>query len=794
MKSMQWKATFVVAMGLLCPAALPLAGQTCSTEITGSDGQVLPPTYVGHVQNSEPSFGPIQLVVDPESKPIGGDGLVTGKIESGLGAALSQIRGACPRTGFANMPNFAAALGVVGSVTPGFEEQVTTLRLNYRRGDQPWRGDRHGDKTIAEWTRLENSDTNVISLAGKCPQNLSGFPDVCIGPNGSKDIDWSKPAAINILTHEILHALGLDHDKESGDCAGRNGLMRANPSANQTMEQEYCAMVNFKICDPTVAGANCPRDPRLPRQAGNDPFNRLAEFCEELPELCPDDYVPGEPWWVASDGGSTDGLVCTFVTAGGETWVDCRFELTRPNEPTVIPGTFQGPTVMVRAPSAGTTATGSLLVVGAAVRDSVGVQQVAAWVDDAPAGLVLQAAPDAAACAGRTDPRCPLVGFQGSLDIRGLTNGTHKLTLVASENRPSQPVPGIQEVLFQVDNTTCTLRPATAVTSPLAGQVVAGTKLVRSSASDNVGVTKVELLVDGVLKLTDATPPYEFNWNTTSVPDGLHSLETRAFDGCGNRTRSAPVTVEVRNAVAARPALRVLQSWDGAPVPKGTQFAFPTVPAGQPDSKRFTLVNEGTAPLNLGNLTSLVSGTCFTQVTTATELPVSPVLPGQATYFRVRFQCDTAGTATGSVSIASDDPDDNPYSFGLAGTALGNETPALVVSQAWDGVPIALGSTQAYPSTPVGVAVGRRYAITNTGTASLILDNPTSLVSGACFSQVLTSAPDLPVSPVEPGQTTYFRVRLLCPTAGVQTGQVSILTNDTDDRPFVVELTGTVSP
>jgi hypothetical protein len=92
-----------------------------------------------------------------------------------------------------------------------------------------------------------------------------------------------------------------------------------------------------------------------------------------------------------------------------------------------------------------------------------------------------------------------------------------------------------------------TTPPSTSITSPGNGATVSGTTTVSASASDDVGVSRVELLVDGAVAGTDTTAPYSFAWNTTTVSNGGHALQTRAFDAAGNAGTSATVNVTVSN-------------------------------------------------------------------------------------------------------------------------------------------------------------------------------------------------------------------------------------------------------
>lgn len=111
-------------------------------------------------------------------------------------------------------------------------------------------------------------------------------------------------------------------------------------------------------------------------------------------------------------------------------------------------------------------------------------------------------------------------------------------------NRKSTPPPGCTCSAPYVDAQA----PTAAITSPSAGDTVAGTITVAASASDDVGVASVQLELDGAPLGSPVTaPPYQVGWNTTAVPDGSHTLSALARDDAGNSGTSAPVTVTVKN-------------------------------------------------------------------------------------------------------------------------------------------------------------------------------------------------------------------------------------------------------
>jgi subtilisin family serine protease len=91
-----------------------------------------------------------------------------------------------------------------------------------------------------------------------------------------------------------------------------------------------------------------------------------------------------------------------------------------------------------------------------------------------------------------------------------------------------------------------TTAPSVAITSPATGTDVYGVVLVDVSASDNVGVTRVDLYAGGVLVGSETGAPYAFSWDTAVSPDGPVMLEARAFDAAGN-VAAAEVSVTVAN-------------------------------------------------------------------------------------------------------------------------------------------------------------------------------------------------------------------------------------------------------
>ena len=89
--------------------------------------------------------------------------------------------------------------------------------------------------------------------------------------------------------------------------------------------------------------------------------------------------------------------------------------------------------------------------------------------------------------------------------------------------------------------------PTVGFGAPTASSTVSGLAAVNVSASDNVGVSHVELYVNSTLLASDTASPYGFSWDSTKVANGMVTFETRAYDAAGNIGRSS-MTVNVANA------------------------------------------------------------------------------------------------------------------------------------------------------------------------------------------------------------------------------------------------------
>jgi copper(I)-binding protein len=222
--------------------------------------------------------------------------------------------------------------------------------------------------------------------------------------------------------------------------------------------------------------------------------------------------------------------------------------------------------------------------------------------------------------------------------------------------------------------------------------------------------------------------------------------------------------------------------------PAGTNIAdagakdFGSVNVGSNTSLSFTIKNTGTA--NLTGLAITKDGTNPADFT-VTSSPVAPVAgPNGTTTFTVQFAPGAVGPRSAVIRIASNDGDENPFDITLTGTGI---APEIAVEQPV-GTNIADAGAKAFGSVNVGSNTSLTFTIKNTGTADLTgLAITKDGTNPADFT--VTSSPAAPVA--GPSGTTTFIVQFAPGAVGPRSAIIRIASNDGDENPFDITLTGT---
>ncbi len=106
-----------------------------------------------------------------------------------------------------------------------------------------------------------------------------------------------------------------------------------------------------------------------------------------------------------------------------------------------------------------------------------------------------------------------------------------------------------------------------------------------------------------------------------------------------------------------------------------TDFGAAAVDNDATQVRTYTITNTGTANLNLTNPSPYITITGHTSDFTLTANPSTPVAAGGGTTtFSITFNPTTTGTRSGSISIANNDSDENPYNFDIQGVGFTSPT------------------------------------------------------------------------------------------------------------------------
>jgi len=182
----------------------------------------------------------------------------------------------------------------------------------------------------------------------------------------------------------------------------------------------------------------------------------------------------------------------------------------------------EAPSVTITAPANGAAVSGQVPV-NVTAGDNVGVASVSLYVDGALYG---------------TDSVSPY-GF--AWDSARYASGSHTLEARAVDAAGNSASSWVSVAASNADADT--VAPTVLITSPSNGSTVSGNISITCAASDNKGVVRVELYIDGMLTSASASAPFTMKWNTRKASPGAHLLQEKAYDAAGNVGVSPAVTV-----------------------------------------------------------------------------------------------------------------------------------------------------------------------------------------------------------------------------------------------------------
>lgn len=173
------------------------------------------------------------------------------------------------------------------------------------------------------------------------------------------------------------------------------------------------------------------------------------------------------------------------------------------------------PTAYLTSPTSGTTLSGAVQT-NVSATDNLGVTKVELYVND-----TLTA----------SDTTAPYSFYWDSSEF---ADGSYTLYAIASDAAGNAGQSSMVNV--SIANSLDTIAPLANISNPANGASIAGASkvVVAASASDNVGVARLELYIDGALKSSGTSGSLSWTWNTRKVASGAHSISVKAYDSAGN--------------------------------------------------------------------------------------------------------------------------------------------------------------------------------------------------------------------------------------------------------------------
>jgi uncharacterized membrane protein len=304
-----------------------------------------------------------------------------------------------------------------------------------------------------------------------------------------------------------------------------------------------------------------------------------------------------------------------------------------------------------------------------------------------------------------------------------------------------------------------------------------GTAPLTGLALSKAGTNTADFTL-GTLAVTALNPGENTTFDVSFVPTviGARSAILRV---ASNDADENPFDINLTGTGLA--AEIALEQPVGTNLSDGSSRGFGSVLLGSSASLTFTIKNLGNIDLTGLSITKDGTNADDFTITTAPTAPVSG--PSGSTTFTVQFTPSALGTRSAAIHIANNDADENPFDIFLSGSGI---APEIVVeyptgTSLTDGV-----STLTLPATNIGSVGNITVTLRNTGSATL-----TGIVitqDGAHSSEFGTSTP---ATTLGAGSSTTFSVSFTPTALGTRTAAIHIASNDADENPFDLALTGT---
>jgi hypothetical protein len=290
---------------------------------------------------------------------------------------------------------------------------------------------------------------------------------------------------------------------------------------------------------------------------------------------------------------------------------------------------------------------------------------------------------------------------------------------------------------------------------------------------------------------------------TNSVVRALATAASQLYVGGGFTTAGAKtISYMAQAALPPEPEISVsggdedeeIVSGDSTPTLDDFTDFGPLNVTGSTATRIFNIINlSATVPLHLtGSPIVVISGANAADFTVTLQ-PSSTIPSSGGSSVTIQFDPSAAGLRSATVSIQTDDQNEDPYTFAIQGAGgepeIGVSGNAVAIANQSSPASLANHTDFGYALTGGG-SVSRTFTIANSGTAPLTRSaTPMVTIAGAVASNFTIQAQ--PVNPVAVGGSATFTVVFAPSALGPQSAVIHIATDDADEPDYSFEIAGT---
>jgi hypothetical protein len=285
------------------------------------------------------------------------------------------------------------------------------------------------------------------------------------------------------------------------------------------------------------------------------------------------------------------------------------------------------------------------------------------------------------------------------------------------------------------------------------GSIAFGSVAVGNSASQSVTLTNTGASTIAISQAVASGTGFSINGlSSMNLAVGQSTSFAAKFSpaSAGGATGTVTITSNATNSTLTIAMIGTGTLGQLTASPSSVNFG--SVQVGNNSSVSVSLTNTGTANVLVSSGSASGNGFSISGLSAAT------LAPGQSTSFTATFAPTSAGSALGSISIASNAPG-SPLNIVLSGSAT-EAQPQVALSPA----------NVAFGNVALGASASQSASITNIGSGALTISSVTPSGSGFSFA-------GLGAQTINAGASVSFAVKFSPVTSGNVTGGITIVSN-----------------